>query len=63
MTTTNRRLEVITFFCASRKFLQVKFFCIISWSRPVMVIVMNMPLNTCLTQNLLCVQSVSNTLV
>ena len=30
-----------------RNDLQVRFFCIISWSRPVIAIVMNAPLKTC----------------
>ena len=48
MFTTMKSIElVITFFCASRKLLQVRFFCIMSWSRPVMVMVMNMPLSSC----------------
>ena len=34
-------------FCASRSDLQVRFFCIISWSRPVMTMTMKMPLRNC----------------
>jgi glycosyltransferase involved in cell wall biosynthesis len=36
------------FFCASRKFLQVRFFCIRSWSSPVIAIVINIPAKNCL---------------
>ena len=34
-------------FCASRRVLQVMFFCIMSWSRPVITITTKMPLRNC----------------
>ena len=34
-------------FCASRNDLQVRFFCIMSWSRPVITTTMKMPLRNC----------------
>ena len=34
-------------FCASRNERQVRFFCIMSWSSPVMTITMKMPLKNC----------------
>ena len=36
------------FFLASLMFLQLRFFCIISWSRPVITMVMKAPLRKCL---------------
>ena len=34
-------------FCASRSVLQVRFFCIMSWSSPVITTTMNTPLKNC----------------
>ena len=45
------------FHWASRKFLQARFFCIMSWSKPVMAMVTNMPAKTCFTQWLFAFQS------
>lgn len=49
-----------TFFCASLRLLMVRFFCIWSWSRPVITIVINTPLKNCLKKFCVLVQS-SNT--
>ncbi len=39
------------FFCASRRFLHDKFFCIMSWSNPVMAIAINIPPKKCFGKN------------
>ena len=39
------------FFCAARRELQVRFFCIMSWSMPFITMVMNMPLMNCRRKN------------
>ena len=36
------------FFCDSRESRQLRFRCIMSWSRPVMAIMVNMPARNCL---------------
>ena len=46
-TTTNTALKLNMFFCASRMLRQLRFFCIMSWSRPVMAMAMNMPARNC----------------
>ena len=40
------------FFCAPRRVLTDRLFCIISWSNPVMATAMKMPAKTCLNQKL-----------
>ena len=44
-------------FCASRNVLQVKFFCILSWSSPVITITMKIPLRNCFQKFCLDAQS------
>ena len=39
-------------FCASRNVRQVRFFCIMSWSRPVITTTMNTPLRNCFQKKL-----------
>ena len=43
------------FFCASFRLRQLRFFCIMSWSRPVMTMVMKMPLRNCFQKNVFSV--------
>ena len=47
---TSTMVNAPMFHCDSRTFLQARFFCIMSWSRPVMATVTNMPARMCLTQ-------------
>ena len=46
-TAINTTLNHTMFFWASRRDLQVRFFCIMSWSKPVMEIVMKIPATNC----------------
>ncbi len=45
-------------FCASHNDLQVRFFCIMCWSRPVITTTMNIPLRNCLKK--FCVETKSS---
>ena len=47
---TKMTVNVAMFFCASFKLRHAKFFCIMSWSSPVMAMVTNIPARMCLTQ-------------
>ena len=49
LTNTKTTEKDATFNWASRRFLQLKFFCIMSWSNPVMHSEMNAPAMNCLT--------------
>ena len=60
-TETSTMARVITFFCESPNFFTLIFFCIISWSRPVMAIVINAPPMICFRKNPLLFTSVLNT--
>src|SRR5690554_5091231 len=60
--TRNEKLNTSIFFCASRIFLQVRFFCIMSWSMPNITIVINMPARNCLKKLFSDLQSQKNVL-
>lgn len=49
---------VIMFFCESLKFLQLRLRCIMSWSSPVMAIMVKAPARNCLKKLLLAVHIV-----
>ena len=56
LTGTKAMLNERKFFLASCTFLRLRFFCIISWSRPLITIVMNAPDMNCLKKWLLLPQ-------
>ncbi len=47
---TSTTVNAPMFHCASRNPLHARFFCIMSWSSPVMARVTNIPASTCLSQ-------------
>ena len=57
LTGVNANPYVYMFFWASLKLLHERFFCIMSWSNPVMTIVMKIPLKNCLKKFCVLCQS------